>query len=270
MIPNDNFRFCKDCSKNVIDFTLLKNDEIISFILNNRNQKICGNLDNRKKTFSHDELIAVIDKELIHNKKTNYGFYLLLIAAFSFTSCSQNNEKENHKNSKIIENKIISSKHGSTIDSIKQVEKNDKGVKTRKGDVTMLPSNSGNYKLNPDFGDVNITYNLDNNHIYTNTEKLPMYKGGIEKLYSFIRKNLIYPEWEKHQKIEGRVILSFIVEKDGSISNPKVLRVPEGSQNLGNEALRILKLMPKWIPAENFDEKVRFYYSIPVLFKIKD
>lgn len=106
------------------------------------------------------------------------------------------------------------------------------------------------------------------NGVYTYPEKYPQFIGGIKKFGEFLNKNLVYPEWEKTQKIEGRVFVTFIVEKDGSTSSFQVARVPNGSKNLGNEAVRVLRLMPKWIPGEIEGKKVRVSYTVPIFFEL--
>jgi protein TonB len=97
---------------------------------------------------------------------------------------------------------------------------------------------------------------------------MPEFIGGIKEFSSFLKDNIIYPAWEKEQKIEGIVFVTFVVEKDGSISNLNAVRVPDGSKNLADEAIRVLSLMPKWIPGETEGENVRVSYTVPILFKI--
>lgn len=236
MIDYNGYHFCRDCSKNVLDFSSMDKVEILQHILRNAGDTLCANLNSTEINFSPNELISVINQELIHNKKTNYGFYLLLVAALSFNSVDLYSS-ENQKEITVIQNNVV-----------------------------RPPVNSNR---NERFGEVVIEPNLSSEHFYSNAHKLPMYKGGIDKMYSFISHNLKYHKWEKNHKIEGRVTASFTVEKDESISDIKILRVPKNSKNLGAEATRIIKLMPKWIPAEHFNKKVRSNYVIPIVFKNK-
>lgn len=112
----------------------------------------------------------------------------------------------------------------------------------------------------------NATIDLD--RVYQNAEIMPEFIGGFQKFREFLNKNLVYPEWEKSQNIEGNVFITFIIEKDGSTSTFKVARIPDGSRNLGDEAVRVLRLMPKWTPAEIEGEKVRMRYTLPIQFKL--
>ena len=109
---------------------------------------------------------------------------------------------------------------------------------------------------------------VDLDEVYQNAEKMPEFIGGIQKFRDFLNNNLVYPEWEKAQKIEGNVFVTFIIEKNGSVSTLKVVRAPYGSKNLSDEAVRVLRLMPKWIPGEIEGEKVRVSYTLPIQFKL--
>ena len=80
-------------------------------------------------------------------------------------------------------------------------------------------------------------------------------------------KNLKYPTEAKRNKIQGRVYISFIVEADGSLSEPKVLRgIGSGCDE---EAVRVMKLSPNWIPGVQNGKKVRVNYTVPIFFSLK-
>lgn len=102
-------------------------------------------------------------------------------------------------------------------------------------------------------------------HVYDVVENMPSYPGGISQMRAFIQNNLRYPEDAIKDGIQGRVILSFIVEKDGSLTDIKVVR--SVSPSLDKEAIRIVKSMPKWIPGKQNGRSVRVKYIIPINFK---
>jgi TonB family protein len=104
--------------------------------------------------------------------------------------------------------------------------------------------------------------------IFTAVEIEPTPKGGLEEFYRFLGNNIKYPAEDKKNEVQGRVIVQFIVEKDGSFSNLKVLRQP--SEALGNEALRVLGLAPKWNPGIQNGRTVRVQYTIPINFSLGD
>jgi TonB family protein len=97
---------------------------------------------------------------------------------------------------------------------------------------------------------------------------LPTFPGGDLEMYKFIQSNLKYPAYEKNHNIKGTCFLSFVVEKDGSISQTKVLRgVPNGTA-CDNEAVRIVELMPKWNPGKQNGRAVRVKFNLPVKFTL--
>ena len=97
-------------------------------------------------------------------------------------------------------------------------------------------------------------------------ERQPYFPGGQQALLEFLRENVKYPEQARKDSIEGRVVLSFVVETDGSITEPKVVRSLHPL--LDAEALRVIKLMPKWEPGYQGDSLVRVKYNLPVTFKM--
>lgn len=97
-------------------------------------------------------------------------------------------------------------------------------------------------------------------------ERLPEFPGGMVEFMKWLTKTLRYPVLAKQQKIQGKVIVAFIINKDGSISGQKVVK--SVSPELDREALRVLRLMPKWKPGEEKGKPCRTYFSIPVNFKL--
>lgn len=116
----------------------------------------------------------------------------------------------------------------------------------------------------------------EDNQIYTVTEKIAEFPGGINALFDFINKNLTYPKECISNNIEGKIMLKIIVEKDGRISSAKVSESSADKHSaLIREALRLASIMPKWIPAEyrgnNLEfKKVRNEIYIPILFRLRD
>jgi Ca-activated chloride channel family protein len=100
--------------------------------------------------------------------------------------------------------------------------------------------------------------------IFIVIEEDPEFPGGLDSLRAFIQRNLRYPEEAKRNKIEGKVFVSFIIEADGSVSNIKVLRDIGGG--CGAEAVRVVKLMPKWKPGKQHGKAVRTQFNLPIQF----
>jgi len=98
--------------------------------------------------------------------------------------------------------------------------------------------------------------------VFQIVEKQPEFPGGIEKMMQFISNNFQYPSIDMENGIEGRVYVSFVVEKDGSISTIKVLRGV--SKTIDEEAIRVIKKMPNWTPGEQAGKLVRVRFNLPV------
>ena len=103
--------------------------------------------------------------------------------------------------------------------------------------------------------------------VYRVVEHVPTYPGGFEAMYEFFKKEMRHPEGVEIKPGNSRVIIRFIVEKDGRLTHFEVLRSPD--EKLSEEALRLVKLMPRWTPAKNKGEVVRSLFTIPVTFKDK-
>ena len=104
------------------------------------------------------------------------------------------------------------------------------------------------------------------NKVYDKVEVMPEYPGGMEALFEYMKNNVKYPEKAKEQKIEGRVVVGFIVEKDGSISEVHSLKAVHPL--LEQEAIRLVNNMPKWIPGKVKGKAVRVSFALPVNFKM--
>jgi periplasmic protein TonB len=107
-------------------------------------------------------------------------------------------------------------------------------------------------------------YNVDVIHDYV--EKPPSFEGGEEDLLEYINDNMEFPNEAKVNDISGRVITTFVVEIDGSLSNIKVVKDIGG--DCGKEAMRLLEEMPLWNPAQQNGNLVRCRYSLPILFRL--
>ena len=103
--------------------------------------------------------------------------------------------------------------------------------------------------------------------VYDVCEQMPIYEGGDAALLKYLTDSVKYPELAKKHGVQGRVVIGFIVEKDGSLTDIKVLRPVDIA--LDAEALRVVKGMPKWIPGCHDGQLVRVEYNVPVSFRLK-
>ncbi|MDL2304022.1 M56 family metallopeptidase [Bacteroides sp. OttesenSCG-928-D19] len=103
--------------------------------------------------------------------------------------------------------------------------------------------------------------------VYEMAEKMPEFPGGHGALMSFINENIQYPEEAKANGTQGRVVAQFLVETDGTIVNPTIMR--SINSEMDAEAIRVIKAMPKWIPGEHKGEKVPVKFTVPISFRIQ-
>ena len=117
--------------------------------------------------------------------------------------------------------------------------------------------------------DINVKVkHAKNDSIYQIVDQMPEFPGGTEALLKFVTNNVKYPEKAKDEEISGRVFISFVIEKDGSVSNVEVKRGIGGGCD--EEAVRVIKSLPNWKPGIKDGKPVRVSYMMPINFKLTD
>ena len=105
------------------------------------------------------------------------------------------------------------------------------------------------------------------NKVFDVVEQMPSFPGGNSALMEYLQQNVKYPVVAQENGVQGRVVVSFVVEKDGSITDVKVVRSVDPS--LDKEATRVVKSMPNWIPGKQNGAAVRVKYNVPVSFRLQ-
>jgi len=124
------------------------------------------------------------------------------------------------------------------------------------------------YKIEKLYNDTT-TYKAGNDKfIYKTADKMPQYRGGESMLMSYIGKNLRYPILAQESGIQGKVVVRFVVDRTGKVKFPRVIK--KIHPLLDNEALRIIRSLSTFIPAEKGGQKVSVYLTLPLTFKIED
>jgi len=125
------------------------------------------------------------------------------------------------------------------------------------------------YKITPNEGFVYPVQTINvqsNDSVYQIVDEMPQFQGGDQAMFTYLSENIKYPEEAKDKGIAGRVFISFVVEKDGSVSNVEVKRGIGGGCD--DEAVRVVKAMPKWKPGKKDGKPVRVSYMLPIVFKL--
>ena len=107
---------------------------------------------------------------------------------------------------------------------------------------------------------------VNSTRVYDVVEQMPSFPGGISGLRTYLNQNIRYPAEAQENCVQGRVVVSFVVEKDGHISDVTVLRSVDPS--LDKEAVRVIRNMPRWTPGKQGGEPVRVRYNVPVSFRL--
>ncbi|WP_163408864.1 energy transducer TonB [Flavobacterium ajazii] len=272
MSPKDNGRFCLSCSKTVVDFTSMLPDEIQHFFIQNQGNKICG----RFKKTQLDNVIIQIPNQILYSQNHYHKMFLLaLFIAMGTTlfSCTDKNGDKKKidkieivKTSKteIIQVGKIKIKGNNNFvpppppppktDNVKFVKGKAK-ISDTKINSSSSPDCKASVQESTVQGDTYITGAV--------METKADYPGGINNFYQFLVNELKLPKEAENPK--GRIIVSFVIEKDGSLSSfefPKNI-----DSKVEAEITRVLKLSPKWQPGEQNGKKTRIKYSLPMSFQ---
>ena len=132
------------------------------------------------------------------------------------------------------------------------------GEKTQEGDVDAVLPDMNNDAIGnaPD-------------EVFTYVEQMPEFPGGEAERQKFLIKNIVYPQMEREAGISGNVYVQFIVDKDGNITDAKVVRGVSGGANLDKEALRVVKMMPPWKPGKQNGRPVIVQYTQQIKFILR-
>ena len=110
---------------------------------------------------------------------------------------------------------------------------------------------------------------IEEDQPFVKVEQMPSFQGGdLMTFRNWVQSKVRYPQIAQENGISGRVLMSFVIEKDGTLTNIQVLQAPDRS--LSDEAMRVLKMSPKWKPGKQRNQTVRVKYTLPVDFRIQN
>ena len=180
----------------------------------------------------------------------------------------------------------IARKHQITIDALCKVNKIRKGIQLMPGQILKIPSGSDISSSNLDDKSINENIAVNtieieeeshsssretgkdyDNKVFDVVEEMPQFPGGPSALFEYISRSIQYPKEAEEIGVQGRVICTFVVEKNGSISDIKVINSVDPS--LDKEAIRIINTMPNWIPGKKNGIPVRVKYTVPLTFRLQ-
>lgn len=252
-------RFCDNCQKNVIDFTIMSREEILEYLLKNYKKNICGHIYRSQLDFSNTDFLITINSLSRQHKNTNLSFYLLTLGTLILSSCDT----------------TLSTKGDSilpldTLTTIQQTTDTSAqtSVCTSKDSINIKNGNNDVIEIGDLVLDGEVALFTDTIAPYTYVDIMPEFYGGVDSLTLYITNNLNYPNWERDKKIQGIVYVTFIVDQNGEIRDTKILRSVEGSSNFDSEVLRMVNNMPTWKPGQKNGENVDVQFNLPIRFKL--
>lgn len=254
-------RHCDVCEKNVMDFTNSSRAEIITYILSNRNDSTCGRMLRDQFEFHHEDIPVLV--EVLKQQPRNHAFLILALVSLSLTSCAQETTIETPHPTPV-EYPIMGKIAPPQPDTSKTVcEPTEPNRHEFLGEVVITQGMIE--PVEPIQGDIEIEVIPDNSEskVLQYAEIMPEYVTGIEGLFSYIQ------DYFKSKKItvKGSAYVRFIVDKEGRVLEPSILKIDPELSYLSKDILQMVNKMPKWIPGENDGKKVNVYYTIPVRFQ---
>ncbi len=164
---------------------------------------------------------------------------------------------------------LYAMQRGESVDTIEMHIVLEESNATLYGVIIPIPNNSHKVQRDKAKKDNVKKDNVKKNDdtVYRSVEQMPRFPGGEAALMKYINSHINYPTAAAMNKIEGNVVVQFVVKKDGSIGEVKVVRSVE--KNLDREAVRVIKSLPKFTPGRQNGEAVNVWYTLPVPFKLK-
>lgn len=259
MTPNDKGRFCSSCAKTVIDFSVMLPDEIDSFFIQNYTKNICG----RFKKTQLDNLVIQIPSYVLHSQTQYHKIFLLaLFITMGTTLCSCSDKKGNKQKIDTIEivEKVVKTEDSSstlTSNPKKNIKKPSVAVVEIYDLVETITAGNGYSQIiEPTIaGGIQVSGGLQ-------ISVEPEYPGGRQQFFNLFTNEFKSPRKEK--RVTGEVQMSFVIEKDGVLSNIKPIK--EVGSETTQEIIRALSLSNKWRPGFENGKAIRrqFLLSIPI------
>ncbi|UTN05826.1 energy transducer TonB [Flavobacterium bizetiae] len=286
MTPSDNGRFCLSCSKTVVDFTSMLPDEVQHFFIQNQNTNICG----RFKKSQLDTITIQIPSRVLYTQTHYHKMFLLALFIAMGTTLFSCADKDGNKK-KIDKVEIIqndpTTEHisvGDTkisnsntpllppppppkIDQVKFV-KGKARIKNAKL-VKPVPINCPEIIYEESLSkrkDKIAKDSIVENEIYfmgAAIETMPSFPNGVDNFYQLFINEFKRPEETKN--LNNRIIVSFVIEKDGSLSSFDFSK--NTNPEIKTEITRALKTLPNWVPGTQNGKKTRTKYSMPIAFE---
>lgn len=270
-------RHCDSCEKSVIDFTQMSRFEILTYLIEHRNENVCGHVRLSQLDYRHEETLIVIRDLEKRHRNTNLSYFLLSMATLSLMSCEPNPHSTNHTK-KPKKHQTIKPFEEQILGKVQIPEEKKVNCKLE----TLEDFEVGGIEWEVPLGGAIVVEVPEPvvepatlGEVYIPIERprmivevMPEFEGGTDALMKFIKDNLKYPRWEKRRKIQGTVYTTFIVDEEGNITKPEIMRSVDSSKNFDEEVLKVLGNMPKWKPGMDQGKVVPVQFNLPFKFEL--
>lgn len=272
MTPKENGRFCLSCSKSVIDFTTMLPDEVQRFFIQNQNENICGRF---RKSQLETITVHIPSQVLFTQIHYHKMFLLALFVAMGSTlfSCKDKNGNKQKIDKVEVVNKLVLDTNRIMIGESK-FNPNDslnnnipsppppktiqvKFTKTNKSKIKANSTASICDSVSTKVQEEEMIYMGE--AIYTD----PEFKGGLKNFKDYIQQNYTFPK--KTKEINGKILATFVIGKDGGLSDIKLIK--DIGDGMGKELIRLLEKSENWIPGSQNGKMVRNLFSITLFIK---
>ena len=198
------------------------------------------------------------DETMSRNKKVFLVFLFLVVCGVVIWLMSGNNKQENTKTDDIVDSSLAIPQDELMDDTI---------VSTGTSDVKSNADDNGKMLKDKKVITQPEPPKAEENRVFEVVEQMPAFPGGDAALMKYLQENTHYPTIAAENGVQGRVVVGFVVEKDGSITDVTVIKSQDPS--LDREAARVVKSMPRWIPGKQNGSAVRVKYQVPVTFRLQ-
>ena len=267
-------RHCEQCDKSVIDFTQKSRAEILAYLLENPNGSVCGRMNHQQFDILEEdlpELISIISQPRF---RANAFLILAIVCSSLFQSCETTPTQIKPKDKPKIELKNNFPLGKIKVkDTVETPSSNNKKHKTNsrsidiKGEVCISPLPEPEPKITGGISyEPILPYYKD--EILSYAEVMPEFPGGMKEMLKFINQNLVYPQDLIETDFSGRIFVQFVVTKKGEIEKVSIAKGIDSISGLNQEAIRLVKQMPKWTPGINNGKEVNVKMVIPIRIEL--
>ncbi|MEO8066550.1 MAG: energy transducer TonB [Flavobacteriales bacterium] len=248
-------RHCLSCSKDVADLTRMSHQAFREFFQENKGTEICGRVRRDQVTWHRHEPEFIVRRPAVPIKRGRTGVQLLALMGLALTACGEvpTKGKDSLQDDPIAKDEDDSSTGCETASDRAIVDEED------------FPMLLG--LLVPD-DEEGIEGSFHQAMPQTIPEVQPEFPGGVDSLYAFLSKSIVYPDWDLKNNISGKVWAEFTVEADGSLQDARIVKSVPGQKGLDGIVLSAIARMPKWRPAELNGSTVPSKMRLPVVFDL--